>query len=154
MDTGEIAGSVMDFMGEDHDRLDRLFERFRVLKNVDTRKAGSLFSDFKAGLQRHITWEEEILFPLFEAKTGMRDTGPTAVMRMEHGQIKSFLERIHIKIAAGQTCGLDALEKGLLEVLSAHNEKEENVLYPWIDDSLGGIEREDVLTRMKSQSAP
>ena len=149
MDTGETAGNVLEFMGKDHDRLDKLFKRFKDLKIVDTRKAASLFSNFRTGLQRHIAWEEEILFPLFETKTGMRQTGPTAVMRTEHRQIKGFLERIHIKISAGETGGLDALEKDLVEVLSAHNEKEENVLYPWIDDSLSGIEMEDVLSRMK-----
>ena len=48
------------------------------------------FEKFKFGLHRHIAWEEEILFPLFEEKTGMTDGGPTFVMREEHRQIKAL----------------------------------------------------------------
>src|SRR5574341_1194166 len=86
---------VFDFMAQDHDRLDDIFKNFRTVKNEDLKKAKPLFHDFKIGLQKHIVWEEEILFPIFEKKTGMYETGPTAVMRMEHRQIKDFLEKIH-----------------------------------------------------------
>jgi regulator of cell morphogenesis and NO signaling len=41
------------------------------------------FEEFKAGLEQHIVWEEEILFPSFEQKFGLPG-GPTEVMRWEH----------------------------------------------------------------------
>ena len=141
---------VFDFMAQDHDRLDGIFKEFREVKNNDLKKAKSFFHDFKIGLQKHIVWEEEILFPIFENKTGMFETGPTAVMRMEHRQIKEFLEKIHDQILKGETSKIDELEKGLIEVLTAHNQKEESILYPWIDDSLSETERENVFTQMKN----
>ncbi|EQB62627.1 MAG: hypothetical protein RBG1_1C00001G0206 [candidate division Zixibacteria bacterium RBG-1] len=141
---------VFDFMAQDHDRLDGIFKEFREVKNNDLKKAKSFFHDFKIGLQKHIVWEEEILFPIFENKTGMYETGPTAVMRMEHRQIKDFLEKIHDRILKGETSKIDELEKGLIEVLTAHNQKEESILYPWIDDSLSETERENVFTQMKN----
>ena len=65
--------TVLEFMGKDHDRLDKIFKEFREVKTNDRAKLIPLFHDFKTGLQRHIVWEEEILFPVFEDETGMRD---------------------------------------------------------------------------------
>lgn len=144
--------SIAGFMQDDHDRLDKIFREFSRMKNKELKKAKPLFHDFKIGLQRHIVWEEEILFPLFEGRTGMHDAGPTFVMRMEHRQIKGFLEGIHDKIAESEVAGLDELENGLLEVLTAHNEKEENILYPWIDNSLNEEEKGNALFQMKNMS--
>lgn len=145
--------TVMKFMGKDHDRLDSIFQQFRNIKYNDKKKAKILFHEFKIGLQKHIVWEEEILFPLFEQRTGMHDNGPTAIMRLEHRQIKEFLERIHDKIATGTIREINELENGLIEVLIAHNNKEDNILYPWIDNSVSEEEREDAFTRMKNLPA-
>lgn len=126
--------TALSFMGEDHDKLDNIFKEFKNIKNINKNRAKNLFHEFKTGLQRHIVWEEEILFPLFENKTGTQDTGPTTVMRMEHKKIKDFLEKIHHGL--GQTTQTNDLEEGLIEVLTEHNDKEENILYPWIDNSV------------------
>lgn len=140
--------TVLSFMGADHDRLDNIFQEFKNIKNTDKNKARNLFHEFKVGLQKHIVWEEEILFPLFENKTGMYDTGPTAVMRLEHKKIKDLLERIHHSIA--KHIQTNDLEDSLIEVLTEHNNKEENILYPWIDDSVSGQEKEQAFTKMKN----
>lgn len=143
--------TVLNFMGEDHDRLENKFKNFRKIKNSDKSKAKSLFLEFNIGLQKHIVWEEEILFPIFENKTGMRDTGPTTVMRMEHRKIKNFLEKIHNNLVNGNV-QTDDLEDGLIGVLTEHNNKEENILYPWIDNSTSEQEREEAFTQMKNLS--
>ena len=140
--------AITNFMGQDHDRLEGLVTEFQATKGSDLGKAKHFFSEFKRGLQRHIVWEEEILFPLFEHRTGMEDRGPTAVMRTEHRQIKDFLEQIHDRIAKGET-NTDEFERGLLTVLSAHNQKEETILYPWIDQSLSEQEAKETLARMR-----
>lgn len=140
--------TLLSFMGEDHDRLDGIFKEFKSAKNTDKNKARSLFHEFKVGLQRHIVWEEEILFPLFENKTGMHDTGPTAVMRMEHKKIKDFLERIHSSL--GKNIQTKGLEDGLIEVLTEHNNKEESILYPWIDDFVGEGGKEEAFAKMEN----
>jgi iron-sulfur cluster repair protein YtfE (RIC family) len=135
-------------MSVDHDRLDGIFEGFKKLKQDDIDGAKTLFLDFKAGLEQHIVWEEDILFPIFEEGTGMHDTGPTAVMRMEHRQIRSFLEEIGEKALDGEFEEIDEAEIGLLEVLGAHNQKEENILYPAIDSLTSEQEKEQAITRM------
>ena len=61
MNTDSITGNFED----DHARLDRLFQEFQGTKRHDLARAAVSFAEFKAGLERHIVGEEEILFPGF-----------------------------------------------------------------------------------------
>jgi iron-sulfur cluster repair protein YtfE (RIC family) len=140
--------TVQESFAHDHDRLDQLLETYRRLKRVDFAKAREAFREFKTGLQRHILWEEGILFPLFEEKTGMHDHGPTVVMRAEHQEIGRRLEALHDKVRR-QDMESDAEEQGLLQALFAHNQKEENVLYPAIDRLSSLEERAAAFRRME-----
>ncbi len=124
--------TVQGFFAHDHDRLDQLLSTYRQMKRVDFTAAKQAFKEFKFGLQRHILWEETVLFPLFEAKTGMRGQGPTAVMRAEHREIGRRLEALHDKVQR-QDVDSEREEQSLIEALFLHNQKEENILYPAID---------------------
>lgn len=141
------AASIIEYFQRDHDRLDALFQQFQHLTTTDAGHAKDCFREFKSGLERHVAWEEEILFPLFEEKTGMRDTGPTEVMRMEHEQIRQLLDAIHQGLH--QSTASDSDESALLEVLHAHNQKEEQILYPAIDELLTEQDRFEVFARME-----
>lgn len=145
--------SITTSYGHDHERLDQLFAAYREQKRVDFARAKPNFREFKNGLYRHIQWEEEILFPLFEEKTGMRGMGPTQVMRIEHRQIIDLLEAIHDKVRQ-QDPESDSEERELIEVLGAHNHKEENILYPAIDQHVNDGEREEVFERMQEVPEP
>ncbi len=141
--------TISEFYEQDHDRLDELFKTFQKLKRADSAKAKEAFKEFKFGLQRHIVWEEDVLFPLWEVKTGMSEGGPTFVMRAEHRQIGQQLEAIHGKVA-DQNPDSDQEEQMLLELLGSHNMKEERVLYPAIDQLTSAEERETVFQNMKN----
>jgi len=144
--------TISAYYEEDHDRLDALFLDFQRLKRQDVGAARSSFVAFRSGLLTHIAWEEEILFPLFESKTGMSHSGPTFVMRAEHQQIKSLLEAIHKKVAEGNPDS-DGDESMLLSVLGMHNTKEENILYPAIDRSVSDEDRGAVFRKMREMPA-
>ena len=148
MQTTSMTQKVSGFYEDDHDRLDNLFEQFQKLKRTHFSLAKTAFKEFKFGLQRHIIWEEEILFPLFEQKTGLISGGPTNVMRMEHRLIGKYLEEIHQKVKAGDMDS-EGEEQMLLNTLFAHNQKEEQILYPAIDRALSEDEREGVFKSMK-----
>jgi len=141
--------TISKFFEKDHDRLDELFKTFQQLKRSDFPKAKEAFKAFKSGLQRHIVWEEDLLFPLWENKTGMSDSGPTPVMRNEHRQIGQLLEAIHGKVAA-QNPDSDQEEQALLDILGSHNRKEERALYPAIDQVAGPEDRETVFQNMEN----
>ena len=139
--------SITRYFQRDHDRLDALFKQFQHLKKTATPKAEGNFGEFKSGLERHIAWEEDILFLRFEEKTGMGGTGPTEVMRMEHRQIKQLLEAIRQGLQQGTASDSD--EAALVEILHAHNQKEEQILYPAIDELLTDQDRLEVFARME-----
>lgn len=140
---------ITSFYTDDHDQLDGYFKKFQELKRQDYPQAKEYFKKFKFGLQRHIVWEEEILFPLFEEKTGMKNGGPTEVMRQEHRQIKAHLEEVHKKVQC-QDPESDQEEQLLWDVLKQHNHKEENILYPAIDQSVSDEEHHNVFGKMEA----
>ena len=139
--------TITEFFEQDHDRLDELFKTFQQSKRSDFPKAKEAFTEFKFGLQRHIVWEEDLLFPIWEQKTGMSDSGPTPVMRNEHRQIGQQLEAIHQKVA-DQNPDSDQEEQALLDLLGSHNRKEERALHPAIDKVTSAEERQAVFLNM------
>jgi iron-sulfur cluster repair protein YtfE (RIC family) len=141
--------TISAFYEQDHDRLDELFKTFQRLKRSDFAKAKETFKEFRFGLQQHIVWEEDLLFRLWEGKTGMSDSGPTFVMRAEHRRIGEQLEAIHRKVAE-QNPDSDREEESLLALLGSHNVKEEQVLYPAIDQVTTPEERQDVFQKMNA----
>ena len=147
-----MARPITEFMQQDHDRLDGLFKKFQEAKTRDFAKAKQCFAEFKRGLQRHIIWEEEFLFPRFESRTGISEGGPTTVMRLEHRRLKELLEGIHDRVAAGKT-DTGEHEHELLDVLLVHNTKEESVLYPAIDRCLAEGEAAKVIETMQALPA-
>ena len=66
-----MSASIRDYFEADHDRLDDLLKEYQNQKEVDFQRAKSALIEFKLGLERHIVWEEEILFPVFESKSGI-----------------------------------------------------------------------------------
>lgn len=141
--------TITAFYEGDHDRLDELFKTFQTVKGSDFPKAQEAFKEFKIGLQRHIVWEEELLFPIWEEKTGMVEDGPTPVMRFEHDQIKQLLDAIHQKVET-KNLSTEQEEHALLNLLSSHNRKEERALYPAIDNVISSDECARVFSDMKN----
>jgi hemerythrin-like domain-containing protein len=139
--------SISALFAEDHDRLDALLTNFRQKKFDNYAEAKPFFREFKVGLQRHIVWEETILFPLFEQKTGLYHGGPTEVMRAEHRRIGACLEALHEKVR-WQDPESEAEEAALLGALEVHNQKEEMVLYPALDRLLNPEEKQEVKEAM------
>ena len=62
---------VTQFFSVDHERLDFLFRMYQKNKQNQRYKAVLLFDKFSEGMKRHIRWEEELLFPMFEYYNNM-----------------------------------------------------------------------------------
>lgn len=144
------TASINEHYTHDHDRLDELFHQFQTLKPSDRVQAANNFREFKAGLEQHIVWEEEILFPSFETKFRLPG-GPTEVMRLEHREIRKYLDAIADKLARDDFDTADE-ESGLLAVLCPHNQKEEGILYPMIDQVTRAEERAGIFARMSARA--
>jgi hemerythrin-like domain-containing protein len=141
--------TILEFLGSDHRACDDLFasaEAAAAQQNWDS--ARSLFGQFNAAMARHLAMEEEVLFPAFESRTGMR-SGPTEVMRMEHAQMRALLQEMADAVAAGNQGRFLGLSETLNMLMQQHNLKEENMLYPMSDQVLAG-ERDDLVRAMES----
>jgi hemerythrin-like domain-containing protein len=139
--------TVSEALETDHRRLDAMLEQAeRLVGEGLVQEAAARAAQFVCGLERHIEMEEQVLFPAFEERTGLR-TGPTEVMRHEHRAIRSHLGEITSALAEGSTARFRTAAEALVEVLGQHNMKEERILYPMADRSAGSAEARDELVR-------
>ena len=130
--------TIVEFLGSDHHACDDVFasaEDAVAQQNWDS--ARSLFERFNAAMAHHLAMEETVLFPAFEARTGM-SAGPTQVMRMEHEQMRSLLQEMAIAATSADQNRYLGLSETLNMLMQQHNLKEENMLYPMSDRVLGG----------------
>jgi hemerythrin-like domain-containing protein/uncharacterized protein (DUF2249 family) len=142
--------TVSECLGTDHRRLDAIFlEVDRLVRQGRMLEAAPLAAEFVCGLERHIEMEEQVLFPEFEAQTGIVG-GPTEVMRQEHRMIRSDLHEIAEALAEQDEARFRAAADALLETLGSHNLKEERILYPMTDRSSGSpVARDELVRRMQ-----
>lgn len=149
---GELRG-INEALSWDHDRLDALEAiAFEKRASGDLQVARELYTEFAAGLKRHIGFEEHLLFPAFEKQAGFPPTaGPTAVMRAEHREIEELLDRIASGIADA-AAPVEDLRRRFHAVLGDHNFKEEQVLYPGTDELLGAEEADRLVARIQAFS--
>jgi hemerythrin-like domain-containing protein len=94
--------------------------------------------------------EEQILFPIFEERSGLPpNEGPTEVMRGEHREIERLLAEILQSI--GDPAKLpDQARAAFHEILEEHHRNEEGMLYPAIDDVLDRDEGDDLVTQIQN----
>jgi iron-sulfur cluster repair protein YtfE (RIC family) len=98
-------------------------------------RAGESLACFQAEIERHFRTEEELLFPAFEAETGMC-LGPTQMMRLEHAQMRELIGQMQAGLSHQDREGFGGAAETLLILMQQHNIKEENILYPMCDRSL------------------
>lgn len=142
---------ITTYLSWDHDRLDGiLIEVSRLADAGRPAEARETYRAFDAGLLRHIRLEEELLFPLFEARSGITG-GPTEVMREEHREILRAIELMREGLARED---LDRFHEGLRflrTIMPDHNAKEEHVLYPTTDRLLTDPERAAFTARLQRE---
>jgi iron-sulfur cluster repair protein YtfE (RIC family) len=155
-----LETTVGAFFGRDHDEIDVLLEYTRRDLEGAARVGGTApptllpyFEEFKRRLERHIGWEEELLFPAVEAGAPQLEDGPGRVMRLEHHEIRRILmclkEVLRLSASIGRITGSPGeLLEDLTSMLAAHNMKEEAVYYPLADRRLSSEETVRLLSRV------
>jgi len=140
---------ISEFLNDEHRRCDEAFSSAEAaVDHGDVESARQHFQDFSAAMERHFAAEEEVLFPRFEELTG-NVGGPTAVMRDEHAQMRALLSDMNFELEGDD--GGDFLDQSetLLILMQQHNLKEEEMLYPMMDQVLAG-ESEALLERLRA----
>jgi hemerythrin-like domain-containing protein len=148
---GGMSEGTTGYQSRDHAwLLSVLSEAERLLGSGALGDAQARFSTFAAALERHIGLEEEVLFPLFEVRTGIVG-GPVALMREEHHEIAHAVGRMRDGLERGDAT---AFHEGLAQFRQfflAHVSKEEHFLYPTLDRMLSPHELMAVLARLQRE---
>jgi len=141
---------VTEALEWDHDRLDELLlQAVRALRAGDDPAARSAYATFRRSLTRHIRFEEELLFPVFEMRTGLPHGGPTSLMRAEHREIQTLLGEIERALEEAPAV-VEELCRALRDALGDHNRKEELILYPGTDRLLTEAESDTLVARIQA----
>ncbi|OUS70030.1 hypothetical protein B5G52_15780 [Pseudoalteromonas sp. A601] len=143
-----MSNLITVYFEADHKRLDSLYLAFKhSFKEGNIKQAKAYFIAYKEGIEKHIVWEESVLFPFFEQQTGMLH-GPTRVMTMEHQQVYRLNDAILACLEQQESSA--AFELELEELLAGHNHKEENILYPMIDNNSNESQKAKLLLDIAS----
>jgi iron-sulfur cluster repair protein YtfE (RIC family) len=139
--TAAEVPTISETLGRDHDRIDHLLlDVVTCVGDGELERAESTFDEFDHALRRHISVEEELLFPLFETRHASGHH-PVNVMTIEHRAIQRRLDAMRDTLARGDAPAFLAEHDLLLRDLGPHNMKEERFLYPAIDQVLTPSER-------------
>ena len=87
-------------------------------------------------LARHARKEDEALFPALETVIGLGN-GPLGVMRVEHDDIHAQAALLRSLLLSGsEAASFRACAEELIALLDMHFEKEEQILFPMIEQML------------------
>ncbi|WP_122893318.1 hemerythrin domain-containing protein [Arcobacter peruensis] len=141
--------TISSFLTQDHRACD---EEFASMENEvaseNWEEANSKLIKFSSDLLHHFDMEEKVMFSAFESKTGMTQ-GPTAMMRMEHEQMRGLLEDLKNDVNATDKDHFFGVSESLMMLMQQHNMKEEQMLYAMADAHLGDVVS-DVVENMKA----
>jgi hemerythrin-like domain-containing protein len=127
--------TISEYMLAGHTVCDDLFAKAENAAG-DWKRAGTELAAFRNALLEHIAMEEEVLFPAFEAETGMTQGGPSATMRAEHVQMRALLDDLAEAAARRDEQRYLGVADTLLVLLQQHNMKEESMMYPMIESAV------------------
>jgi regulator of cell morphogenesis and NO signaling len=140
---------VGEVLTSEHDRLDAAAATaFAAVRAGGSEIALRQLAVFRRSLERHLCFEEEVLLPVFEVRTGLPHGGPTSLIRTEHQQMRGLLDEIAQRLA-GRREALEEIER-LQTTIRDHHRKEELILYPWIDRLLTEAEADRLVARIQA----
>lgn len=145
--------TINDYMMGDHRTCDAVFERAESAAEAgDFATLEREATEFLKRITTHIEMEERLLFPAFEERTGMGEGGPSATMRSEHRTMEGLFEEMRAAIAAKDVAAYRTASKQLGETLMQHNQKEEQMMYPMLDDAMSADEVGALLGEVKAMA--
>ena len=145
--------TISGYMAERHRVCDELFavaEEAAGKGNWDA--AQKKFGEFHGAMEEHFTEEEGTLFPAFEQATGMT-MGPTYVMKSEHRDMRAVFDEMKQAVAARDADRYLGLSETVLVLIQQHNLKEDQVLYPMMDQAIAAS-AEALIARLDLNRAP
>ena len=137
------------FMRDDHRSCDEQFANMEnAVADENWSEASTKFEEFATDLLHHFEIEEQVMFPAFEARSASAHCNPTPVMLMEHTQMRGITDEMRTKLDSKDKDGFFGSSETLMMLMQQHNMKEEQMMYPMIDEAMGA-ESDMLLDSMK-----
>ena len=138
--------TISEYMTDHHKHCDDLFiQAESAMEKELWDEAGKKWQACMSEIETHFQREETILFPEFEAISGMTG-GPTQMMRMEHQQIRDIMKEMSKNCEEKDKTNYLGLSETLMVTMQQHNMKEEQILYPMIDGAIAG--KDEIINKM------
>lgn len=139
-----------------HQELDELFLSHQLaLLSLELHQAGEILGRYERKLLSHMRNEEELLIPIYEARTAEIAGGAVELFLGEHKRMKEFLAAFHDLLGRMKDEDATRLKRSLIDLLDRqsmykrlvehHDLREQNILYPWLDRVTSDKERADLL---------
>ena len=130
--------AIGEFMTNMHRACDCYWAEAECAVTQDEWDTGAArFALFRGAMEQHFDAEETILFPAFEEETG-GEIGATRVMSMEHLRMRDLMRNLEAALELRDADAYLELSDTFSILLRQHNVKEEQVLYPMMDETLSG----------------
>ena len=143
-----MSETISTFLTKDHRNCDDEFAKLEnTVASGNWTEVEKVFESFSKDMHHHFDMEEKVMFPTFEARTGMQN-GPTQMMRMEHAQMSKILEQMKEDVQKKDKDHFFGLSETLMMLMQQHNMKEEQMLYRMADQHLGE-DSSHVISEMK-----
>jgi len=133
--------NISDYMTKNHRHCDEVFARAeQAVDKGEWETAAQQTKEYLDNMERHLTMEEQVLFPAFENETGITD-GPTMIMKDEHQQMRQLFMQLQLALEEKNAEEYLGTSETLLIMMQQHNMKEEGMLYPMSDEQLTDVEQ-------------
>lgn len=145
----EVPRTVTDYLVWDHRRMEKLLEEAQTAASSGRwEDAHLLASRYATALRRHADLEDEVLFPAYEKACGGFGDGPTAHMRDEHVQIRRGIDSLLLAVQARDAAAVGDADELLRRVAIEHHTKEEEILFPSVDEAFSRPELDALVLRL------
>lgn len=130
-------------MMADHREISVLFDEVvAAFRRGDRDEAAEIFTRFEQRLERHLSFEDEVLLPALQRV--LPDEAKT--LSADHRLIRAKLSELGVGVDLHLTRATWVAE--LVEMLRAHASREDEILYQWADDPAVEIDQVAALRKL------
>lgn len=141
--------SVTGYLVWDHRRMEKLLDQtLAAAVSARWEDAQLHAAQYATALRRHADLEDEVLFPAYESACGGFGDGPTAHMRTEHVEVRAGIDKLLRAVSARDASAVRDADETLRRVAIEHHAKEEEILFPSIDETFPQPELDALVQRL------
>jgi regulator of cell morphogenesis and NO signaling len=135
------SDSLDDVLGADHARLDALLSSLTEAIDRRSQDAVVQLKRFSGGLVRHMTWENEVLFPAVRGLATPAQRKSIESLEIDHERLRETLGALDAAVAAADFGAARDHGTWLKTLLQGHNYDEEHGVYVEADRLLTADDR-------------